>query len=174
MLCVILCNTMSQCLLHFVSLCVTVSVTLVSLCVTLCHSICYTLCHYATLHFSLCYTLSQCICHCVMVSVDFVTMCVVVCITACNMTRQSNVPTGQPRYLSSLFLVGSSLSEDVSQFDFSTGAHVIPTLHSHQQTQNRTSQVNNLQNCVKELCYTLCCVIHWYRRQTQYSVISQN
>ena len=66
-----------------------------------------------------------------------VTVCVTVSITACN-----NLPTGQPRYLSSLFLAGSSLSEDVSQFDFSTGAHVIPTLHPHQQTQNRTSQVS--------------------------------
>ena len=51
---------------------------------------------------------------------------------------------GQPRYLSSLFLAGSSLSDDVSQFDFSAGAHVIPSLHTQQQQQTyiRASQVN--------------------------------
>ncbi|XP_065898419.1 DNA-dependent protein kinase catalytic subunit-like isoform X2 [Dysidea avara] len=58
----------------------------------------------------------------------------------------SSTSTGHPRYLSSLFLAGSSLSEDVSQFDFSTGAHVMPVLHTRQvrHKTSSSSQVDNL------------------------------
>ena len=109
--------------------------------------------------------MSQCLSHCVIACVHTVTVCVIfhvmVYVTLCHSVHYTLsqcvhsmspyvfhlvphlvIPTGQPRYLSSLFLAGSSLSEDVSQFDFSTGAHVIPSLHPHQQSYNRNTHVS--------------------------------
>lgn len=61
--------------------------------------------------------------------------------------------SGHPRYLSSLFLAGSSLSEDVSQFDFSTGAHVMPALHTRQ-VRHKTSSSSSVSYkvCVHVYC----------------------
>ena len=78
---------------------------------------------------------------CMLCVIPCVTMCATPCVKA--FVLHCVIPTGQPRYLSSLFLAGSSLSEDVSQFDFSTGAHVIPSLHLHQQPYNKIAHVSH-------------------------------
>ena len=113
----------------YYTLCCTICYTLCrTTCYTLCHTICYTLCH------TTCYTLHHSVCH---------TMCYALCHRVSHFVLHHGISTGQPRYLSSLFLAGSSLSEDVSQFDFSTGAHVIPSLHPHQQSYNNTAHVSH-------------------------------